>query len=49
LRQLFDEVWEAGRVQCDYCMNWRSDMPIWIARGPKTPVSAVWARYRHYE
>ena len=49
LRQLFDEVWEAGRVRCDYCMNWRSDMTIWVARGPKAPVSAVWPRYRHYE
>jgi len=49
LRRLFVDVWEAGRVRCDYCMSWRSDMPIWVARGQKVPLSTVWARYRHYE
>jgi 4-amino-4-deoxy-L-arabinose transferase-like glycosyltransferase len=49
LRQLFAEVWEAGRVRCGYCMSWRSDMPIFVARGPRVPLSRVWARYRHYE
>ena len=49
LRRLYAEVWEAGRVRCGYCMSWRSDMPIWVARGQKVPLSTIWARYRHYE
>ena len=49
LRMLFAEVWEAGRVRCEYCMSWRSDLPIFVARGQKVPLSTVWARYRHYE
>jgi hypothetical protein len=49
LRKLFVQVWEAGRVRCDYCMSWRSDLPIFVARGQKVPLSAVWPRYRHYE
>jgi 4-amino-4-deoxy-L-arabinose transferase-like glycosyltransferase len=49
LRRLFAEVWQAGRVRCDYCMSWRSDMTVWVARGPKEPLSTVWTRYRHYE
>jgi hypothetical protein len=49
LRTLFVQVWEAGRVRCDYCMSWRSDLPIFVARGQKVPLSAVWPRYRHYE
>ena len=49
LRRLFAEVWEAGRVRCDYCMSWRSDLPIFVARGQKVPLSAVWSHYRHYE
>jgi 4-amino-4-deoxy-L-arabinose transferase-like glycosyltransferase len=49
LRTLFVDVWEAGRVRCDYCMSWRSNMTIFVARGQKVPLSAVWDRYRHYE
>ncbi len=49
LRRLFVDVWEAGRVRCDYCMSWRSDIPIFVARGQKVPLSTVWDHYRHYE
>jgi hypothetical protein len=49
LRELFSEVWEAGRIRCDYCMSWRNDIPIYVARGAIRPVDSVWARVRHYE
>jgi len=49
LRRLFSDVSEAGWVECDYCMSWRSHVRIWVGRGQKVPLSAVWARYRHYE
>lgn len=49
LRRLFAEVWEAGRVRCDYCMSWRDDLPIFVARGQKVPIESVWAGARHYE
>lgn len=49
LRTLFAEVREAGRVRCDYCMNWRNDVPIYLARGSIRPVESVWNRARHYE
>lgn len=38
---MFEGVWEAGRVLCSYCLIWRSDMTVWVARGPNVPVSAV--------
>ncbi len=49
LRQLFAEVWEAGRSRCHYCMSWRDDNPIYVARRSIAPVDAVWPRARHYE
>jgi len=49
LRRLFSEVWEAGRIRCDYCMSWRNDIPIFVARRSIAPVESVWPRFRHYE
>jgi hypothetical protein len=30
-------------------MSWRNDIPIFVARDPITPLSAVWARVKKYE
>jgi hypothetical protein len=49
LRRLFADVREAGRVRCDYCMNWRNDVPIFIARRSTVPIDTVWPQARHYE
>ncbi len=49
LRRLFADVREAGRSYCDYCMSWRNDNPIFLARGSIAPVDSVWPRARHYE
>ena len=49
LRHLFAEVWEAGRIRCDYCMSWRNDIPIFVARRSIAPVDSIWPRARHYE
>jgi 4-amino-4-deoxy-L-arabinose transferase-like glycosyltransferase len=49
LRSLFAEVWEAGRIRCDYCMSWRNDIPIYVARRSIVPVDTIWPRFRHYE
>jgi hypothetical protein len=49
LRQLFAEVREVGRVRCDYCMNWRNNVSIYVARRSIVPIDTVWAGARHYE
>lgn len=49
LRQLFADVWEAGRSRCHYCMSWRDDSPIYVARRSIAPVDAIWPRARYYE
>jgi len=49
LAELFAEV-ELARVHhCRFCMSWRDDMPIWIAREPRRPLADVWPELRRYE
>jgi hypothetical protein len=49
VQQLFDVVMLAGVHDCEWCMPWRDQTPIWIARGPKVPLRDVWPMLRHYE
>lgn len=49
LQRLYRDVRPAGTVQCEYCMSWRSNMPISVAKDPIVPLDGVWARLRHYE
>jgi len=36
-------------VRCEYCMSWRAQMPIYVARQPIMSLNAFWPRTRHYE
>ena len=49
LRRLFRDVREAARINCDYCMSWRSNIPIFVARASIVPFEAVWPDFKHYE
>jgi len=46
---LFRDVRVAGRIECDYCMSWRNNIEILVARGSVAPMESTWARVRHYE
>ena len=49
LRELYAEVRQVAVYRCEYCMPWRDDAPIYLARGPKVPLEEVWPRFKHYE
>lgn len=52
LESLYDDVRQVGTYECDYCMNWRNDMPIYVARQSKLSASeleAAWESFKHYE
>ncbi len=49
LSQIFTEVELAGIHHCEFCMPWRNNMPIWIARGPRVPIASLWPEWKHYE
>jgi 4-amino-4-deoxy-L-arabinose transferase-like glycosyltransferase len=49
LRRLFRDVRQVGWIDCDYCMSWRSHMPIYVARGALVPIESIWAAAKDYE
>jgi len=48
LLQYFDEVFEAGRTDCSYCMPYENDQPIFICRGIKGPISEFWLKVKSF-
>ena len=48
LSELFDEVEQVSVYRCGYCMSWRDNMPIYVARGPKVRFQEAWPRFKHY-
>jgi len=49
VRWLFSEAEVARIHDCDWCISWRDDQPIWIARNPKANLKDVWSQLRFYE
>jgi 4-amino-4-deoxy-L-arabinose transferase-like glycosyltransferase len=49
VRWLFEEVELFTIHDCEWCMPWRDESPIWIARGQKVPFREAWPELRHFE
>ncbi len=49
LGRLFEHVQLAAIHDCELCMPWRDQMPIWIVRGPKQRISSLWPEWKHFE
>lgn len=47
-RENFREVTLGATHQCRYCMPYENDLPIWIGRGLRTPLPALWPALRMY-
>ena len=45
----FHDVDIAGLFSCEYCMNYETEIPLYIARGPRVSVKEVWPRIKHFE
>ena len=41
-------VHEVARSQCDYCMPYEDDLPVFLCRDLKLPVADLWSAARHY-
>ena len=48
LRPWFEEVEIVARNPCEFCMGWRQDMPIAIARRPKRSLREGWPELRSW-
>ena len=49
VRMLFGEAKVVRIHDCNRCIRWRDDQPIWIARDPKVALKDVWPQLRFYE
>jgi hypothetical protein len=49
VRWYFEEVELARIHDCDWCMPWRDEIPIWLARRPRLPFREIWPELKHYE
>jgi hypothetical protein len=48
LRPFFADVEVVGRTRCHWCMGWRQDAPIVLARAPRRPLADAWPELRRY-
>ena len=48
LRPFFAEIEVMHRTRCHWCMGWRQDLPIVLARAPLKSLSEAWPELRRY-
>ena len=49
LREVFGSVEQAGVVRCAYCMDYENNLPVYVARNPRRPLTDAWEVFKHYE
>ncbi len=45
----YASVEHAATIDCGYCMPYENHRPVWIARGLKEPIQAIWPDLKHYD
>ncbi len=45
----FEDVREAGEIQCGYCMPYENHKTIFICRRLKVPLQQAWNEWKHYD
>jgi hypothetical protein len=49
LRQVFSDVQEVGRTQCEYCMPYENHLPIYVAHGLKASLEQLWPGVKSFQ
>jgi hypothetical protein len=49
LGRWFEDVREAARVRCRWCLPFVGKLRVWVCRGLRGPPEEFWARVRHYD
>ena len=49
LSKLFSSVQVAGQIHNRYAMPYETNVPIYVLRGPRQPLSSLWPSLKHYE
>lgn len=48
LERLFESVEHASTFDCDLCMPYEDDNPIWVCRRPRIDLKAMWPRMKNF-
>jgi hypothetical protein len=48
IEQFYESVTACGSIQHEYSMPYESDLTVWVARKPKTPLASVWPRLKNF-
>jgi hypothetical protein len=49
LEEAFEDVRQVGFHECEYCMDYQSRLPVFVARNPRYDLRAVWPELKHFE
>lgn len=49
LRQVFSDVQEVSRTQCEYCMPFENHLPIYVAHGLKASLEQLWPGVKNFQ
>jgi hypothetical protein len=49
LATMFDDIQVAGRIDSPYAMPSETNVPIYVLRSPRAPLSEIWPTLKHYE
>lgn len=49
LEERFASVELAGRADCDWCIPYERDLPIYVCRDLQTPLDELWPHMKHYD
>lgn len=49
LEQVFEKVEQAAITQCDYCMPYEDNRPVYVCRGLRIPIQELWLAVKHYD
>jgi hypothetical protein len=49
LRQFYLSVDQVASTSCHFCVEYKNNAPILIAREPKVPLEELWSQVKHYE
>ena len=48
LREIFEEVTQAGLHTCTYCMDYENNLPVYVCRGARVPYADWWPETKWY-
>jgi hypothetical protein len=49
LEQLFASVELGTTVECDYCMPYENNQPVWICRDLQVSIDELWPQVKHFD